>query len=234
MTLHYLNLSYQTMHVQRTDSSYHQPRMYHPTAQLNLSGQAEPVSTVDQLPMGELSLMQYGAGPATCHVSSVDDGSGVFARQLDAERAYSHSSSPVAQREYHSQSACESLSSGSVSPSLREEEQARAMSPPVVRLKATAAPSIPILYASQSFPAAVVTRDISQRSATWHMTQTTTNATYGATPSYFGASHLSAPHVTLHQQTLSSTPDFRPSYQLTSSLPRTVTSVKLPLVTTAH
>ncbi|XP_048056054.1 uncharacterized protein LOC125274030 [Megalobrama amblycephala] len=212
------------------DSSYHQPRMNHPASQLNLSGQAEPVSTVEQLPMSELSLVQYGVGQATGHLGSVDNGSGVFARQLDDDRSYSHSRSPVVQREYHSLSERESLSSGAVSPSLRDEEQARAISPPVVRPKATATPSIPL----QPFHAAVVTRDISQQSAPWHMTQTMPNAAYGTTAPYLGVSPSSAPHAMLHQQTSSSTLDFRPSCQLTSSLPRTVTSVKLPLVTTAH
>ncbi|XP_067308995.1 uncharacterized protein [Pseudorasbora parva] len=214
------------------DSSYHQPRMDHPTAQLNLSGQAEPVSTVDQLPMSELSLAQYGAGHATGYLGSIDNGAGVRARQLGAERSFRHSSSQIAQQEYHSQSERGSLSSGTVSPSLHDEEHARSITPPVVRLKATAAPSIPILYSGQTFPAAEATGDNSLQSAPWHMTQTTPNVTYG-TP-YLGVSPLSAPHKTPPQQTLSSTLDFRPSCQLTTSLPRTVTSVKLPLITTAR
>lgn len=180
--------------------------------------------------MSELSLVQYGVGQATGHLGSVDNGSGVFARQLDDDRSYSHSRSPVVQQEYHSLSERESLSSGAVSPSLRDEEQARAISPPVVRPKATATPSIPL----QPFHAAVVTRDISQQSAPWHMTQTMPNAAYGTTARYLGVSPSSAPHAMLHQQTSYSTLDFRPSCQLTSSLPRTVTSVKLPLVTTHH
>ncbi|XP_059364848.1 uncharacterized protein LOC132103769 [Carassius carassius] len=75
-----------------------------PGAQFDLSGQAEPVSTVEQLPMGDLSI--YGEVSAMSH-------------QLDVERSVSYLSSSVAPPGYHSPSECDSFSSGAASPTFQ-------------------------------------------------------------------------------------------------------------------
>ncbi|XP_026112361.1 uncharacterized protein LOC113091129 [Carassius auratus] len=201
------------------ESSYHLPRMDSPAAQFDLSGQAEPVSTVEQLPMGDLSLVQYGEVSAMSH-------------QLDVERSVGHLSSSVAPPGYHSPSECDSFSSGAASPIFQVDVRAQTTSPPVVRPKATAVSSVLLPHLGQSFQAQTAHIDISQQSVLWHVTQGTLPAAYGTTSTYRGAPPLSVPHVTPQQGVLFSTVDS--TCQLTSSLPHTVTSVKLPLTTTAY
>ncbi|KAL1268379.1 hypothetical protein QQF64_033742 [Cirrhinus molitorella] len=99
--------------------------------QLNLSGQAEPVSTMEQLRMSDLSLVQYGEGPTMSH-------------QLDVGRSINHPSPSVAHSGNHSSSECDSFSSGAASPTFQVNVQARAISPPVVRPKATAISVVPL------------------------------------------------------------------------------------------
>ncbi len=142
------------------DNSYHLPRMESPAAQLNLSGQDEPVSTVEQLPMGDLSLVQYGEDSAMSH-------------QLDIERSVSHPSPSVAPPGYHSPSECDSFSSSAASPMFQVDVQARAISPPVVRPKATVVSSVPLPHLGQSFLAQTAHIDVSQQSALWHVTRAT-------------------------------------------------------------
>ncbi|KAF4104276.1 hypothetical protein G5714_015263 [Onychostoma macrolepis] len=201
------------------DSSYHLPRMDSPAAQLNLSGQAEPVSTVEQLPMGDLSLVQYGEVSAMSH-------------QLDIERSVRHPSPSVAPPGYHSPSECDSFSSGAASPTLQVDVQARAISPPVVRAKATAVSSVPLPHLGQSFLAQTAHIDVSQQSALWQVTRATPPTAHHTTPPYLGVPSFSVPHVTPQQAVRFSRAD--PACQLTSSLPPTVTSVKLPLTTTTY
>ncbi|RXN16386.1 hypothetical protein ROHU_008394 [Labeo rohita] len=181
--------------------------------QLNLSGQAEPVSTVEQLSMSDLSLGRYGEGPAMSH-------------QLDV------GSPLVAQLGNHSLSECDSFSSGAASPTFQVDVQARAISPPAVRPKATAVSSIPLPPLGRSFPAQTAHSDVSQQSALWHVTRATPPAAYVTTLSYLGVPSLSTSHGMLQQPVMFSTGDH--ACQLTSSLPHTVTSVKLPLTTTAY
>ncbi len=160
------------------DSLYHLPRMDSPAAQLNLSGQAEPVSTLEQLPMGDLSLVQYGEVSAMSH-------------QLDIERSASLPRPSVAPPGYHSPSECDSFSSGAASRTFQVDVQARAISPPVVRPKATAVSSVPLPHLGQSFLAQTTHINFSQQSALWHVTQATPPATHCTTSPYFGVPPLS-------------------------------------------
>ncbi|KAF4119213.1 hypothetical protein G5714_001264 [Onychostoma macrolepis] len=189
------------------DSSYHLPRMDSPAAQLNLSGQAEPVSTVEQLPMGDLMLVQYGEVSAMSH-------------QLDIERSVRHPSPSVAPPGYHSPSECDSFSSGAASPTFQVDVQATAVS------------SVPLPHLGQSFLAQTAHIDVSQQSALWQVTRATPPTAHHTTPPYLGVPSFSVPHVTPQQAVLFSRAD--PACQLTSSLPPTVTSVKLPLTTTTY
>ncbi|KAI2646026.1 hypothetical protein H4Q32_024548 [Labeo rohita] len=138
----------------------------------------------------------------------------------------------VAQLGNHSLSECDSFSSGAASPTFQVDVQARAISPPAVRPKATAVSSIPLPPLGRSFPAQTAHSDVSQQSALWHVTRATPPAAYVTTLSYLGVPSLSTSHGMLQQPVMFSTGDH--ACQLTSSLPHTVTSVKLPLTTTAY
>ncbi len=153
------------------DNSYHLPRMESPAAQLNLSGQDEPVSTVEQLPMGDLSLVQYGEDSAMSH-------------QLDIERSVSHPSPSVAPPGYEPE--CDSFSSSAALPMFQVDVQARAISPPVVRPKATVVSSVPLPHLGQSFLAQTAHIDVSQQSALWHVTRATPPAAHCTTSPYLG------------------------------------------------
>ncbi|XP_065102634.1 uncharacterized protein [Paramisgurnus dabryanus] len=207
------------------DSPYAQSRIDHTGAQLILSGQAEPVSTVEQ-PSGYEQHMQYGPS----HMSSINVELSDLVRQLDVGSSISQLATPAARNMTHSHSEHNSHSSGTVSPVLPSLEQAEVTLLPPVRPKATAVPSIAPWRLGHPLPVFAGTGNLPQQSTPWHMTQTRPSLAPDMAISH---PDITALHTAAYQQTSYSAADIHSSCQIISSLPQTVTSVKLPIVT-AH
>lgn len=107
-------------------------------------------------------------------------------------------------------------------------EQAQAYAPPIVRPKATAVPAIPLLL----IPCLGVPREPHQ-SVRWQTSPTTAHIVYSTpTPQPF----IQLPAAAYARQTAvaCSATSSLASYNLISSLPQTITSLKLPTATTIH
>ncbi|KAF4099846.1 hypothetical protein G5714_019972 [Onychostoma macrolepis] len=186
---------------------YQQPKMDHAAAPLTLSGQAELSSTGMQPFRHELSSLQYGPGPVIVSGSNIDAGLSDLVEQLDVGR------SPfllVTHLQYHS-----------------SEETASQ------NAKATAAPAFPLLDIGPPTSCLGAPRDATHQSVRWQTSQTTAHMVY-STPAL--QPPLPPTSATYERQTPAAcSAGFRPSsYNLISSLPHTITSVKLPISTTVH
>ncbi|KAL0151615.1 hypothetical protein M9458_051478 [Cirrhinus mrigala] len=210
--------------------SYQQPKMDHVAVPSTLSGQAELASTGVQPIRHESSSLQYGSSPVIISGSNIDTGLSNLVEQLDVGRSPSYYTSPVPQQQGNSQSECE-LSSGTASPFPEELEQA--YSPAIVRPKATAVPAIPLLDIRPPTSCLGAPRDVTHPSVRWQTSQTTAHMVYSASTLQSLVPQTAATYERLTTPAFSAVS--RPSsYNLVSSLPHTITSVKLPISTTVH
>jgi len=109
-------------------------------------------------------------------------------------------------------------------------EQAQAYSSLIVRPKATAVPAIPLLNTETLIPCL---RDTSHQSVRWQMSPTTAQMVYSTpTPQTFG--QLPAAMYARQTAAACSAMSSLASYNVISSLPQTITSLKQPTVPTAH
>ncbi|RXN33029.1 hypothetical protein ROHU_015925 [Labeo rohita] len=210
--------------------SYQQPKMDHVAVPSTLSGQAELASTGVQPIRHESSSLQYGPGPVIISGSNIDTGLSNLVEQLDVGRSPSYYTSPVPQQQGNSQSECE-LSSGTASPFPEQLEQA--YSPVIVRPKATAVPAIPLLDIRPPPSCLGAPRDVTHPSVWWQTSQTIAHMVYSASTLQSLVPQTAATYERLTTPAFSAVS--RPSsYNLVSSLPHTITSVKLPICTTVH
>ncbi len=140
----------------------------------------------------------------------------------------------VTHPQYHSseETASQSvLSSGTASPFSEQMDQA--YSPPIFIPKATAVPAIPLLDIVSPTSCLGAPRDATHQSVWWQTFQTTAHMVY-STPTL----QTSVPPTlaTYERQipAACSAVSHPASYNLISSLPHTITSVKLPIYITVH
>ncbi|RXN11106.1 hypothetical protein ROHU_010694 [Labeo rohita] len=191
---------------------------------------SELASTGVQPIRHESSSLQYGPGPVIISGSNIDTGLSNLIEQLDVGKSPSCYTSPVPQQQGNSQSECE-LSSGTASPFPEQLEQA--YSPAIVRPKATAVPAIPLLDIRPPTSCLGAPRDVTHPSVRWQTSQTTAHMVYSASTLQSLVPQTAATYERLTTPAFSAVS--RPSsYNLVSSLPHTITSVKLPISTTIH